>query len=35
VQETGNVVEDEQTHVFQTLRRTVLLPLWKFMRRSS
>lgn len=35
VQETGNVVEDEQTHVLQTLRRTVSLPLRKFMRRSS
>jgi dsRNA-specific ribonuclease len=34
-QETGNVVEDKQTHNFQTSRTTVSLALWKFMRRSS
>ncbi len=34
-QETGSVVEDEQTHNFQTLRTHVSLALWKFMRRSS
>jgi dsRNA-specific ribonuclease len=34
-QETGNVIEDERTHNFQTLSTNVSLALWKFMRRSS
>jgi dsRNA-specific ribonuclease len=34
-QKTGNVVEDERTHVFKTSETSVSLALWKFMRRSS
>jgi dsRNA-specific ribonuclease len=34
-QTTGNVVEDERTHVFEASKTSISLALWKFMRRSS